>query len=243
MSATPHNTATPRSGQKGRFAAFLVVLFLCAAALPASSPAFIFEGTETAWFWFRTPERAKLLRYIRALPTVYAMRVSGYFSERWSLNGREVLPNFLRSGSPAAHLFALEEIFLEIDYWKSHPDYALLKDGFSGPRRMFARLSLPDHVEACRLENVEPERYRATAELLADMELSGYAVLCGENNVETGRFGPECTYGSAKPAGISFDPWFMMTTMWYHAENGIAPPETAPHGVVPMIGGWYRLTP
>ncbi len=243
MSIAPHNTATPRIGRKGRFAAFLLVLSLCAAALPPSAPASFFVGTEPAWFWFRMPERARLLRCVRALPTVYSMRVSGYFGERWSLNGREILPNFLRSGSPAAHLFALEEIISEVDYWKSHPDHALLKNDFSGPWRMRTRLSLPDYLEVCRLENVQPEHYRATAELLADMELSGYAVICDRNHVETGRIGPECTYGSAEPVGISLDPWFMMTTMWYYAEDGIAPPETAPYGVVPMGGGWYRLTP
>ena len=61
MSIAPHNTATPRIGRKGRFAAFLLVLSLCAAALPPSAPASFFVGTEPAWFWFRMPERAKRL--------------------------------------------------------------------------------------------------------------------------------------------------------------------------------------
>lgn len=238
--------STPRpKGFRPVHMVLLCALVLCAFTPPKPAPAFFFEGSEKGWFWWRTPERALLLPMIRALPTVHYLELSSYLGrEDWAVNSRKILPEFIRTGSVAAHLFALSEIFSEIHFWQSSPDHYLFKEyGFTGPKRMQERLSLPDYVEACRAENVEPEHYRATAELLARMELSGYAVICDRNDVENGRSGPDCTYGNARPVGISLYPRFMMTRQWYYAEDGIEPPETAPYGVIHMIGNWYLLTP
>ena len=82
----------------------LCALAVCVFAPPKPATAFLFDGTELGWFWWRTPERTLLLPMVRTLPTVHYLKISSYFlKDHWSINERKILPEFMRTGSVSTY--------------------------------------------------------------------------------------------------------------------------------------------